>query len=115
CRSLGLDGYAHFKIELARTLAVGGAAYLHRDIGFDDSLPTVRRKVIDSSISVLASLNDQLDSAALGRAVERIRGARRLALLGVGLANIVASDAQQKFMRLDINCEALHDTHLQTM
>ena len=56
CRSLGLDGYAHFKIELARALAAGGAAYVHRDIAFTDDLATVRNKVFDSSINAISGL-----------------------------------------------------------
>jgi RpiR family carbohydrate utilization transcriptional regulator len=115
CRSLGLDGYPHFKIELARALAVGGAPYLHREIDFGDDLATVRHKVVQSSINALGTLQQSLDDAALAAAVARIDGARRLELFGVGLANTVASDAQQKFMRLDINCAARPDTHLQTM
>jgi len=115
CRSLGLDGYAHFKIALAAALASGGIAYVHRDIGFDDDVATVRAKVIQSSIGTLAALQHALDDAVTEQAVARIGGARRLALFAVGLANTVATDAQQKFMRLGITAEALHDTHLQTM
>lgn len=115
CRSLGLDGYPHFKIELARALAVGDAPYLHRELSFEDSFAEVRDKVLQSSINALATLQATLDDTALRTAAERIGKARRLELQGVGLANTIASDAQQKFMRLDIVCSALHDTHLQTM
>jgi RpiR family carbohydrate utilization transcriptional regulator len=115
CRSLGLDGYPHFKIELARALAVGDAAYLHREISFEDRHDVVRDKVLQSSINALSALQKSLDDTALRTAVARIGKARRLEILGVGLANSVASDAQQKFMRLDVVCSALHDTHLQTM
>ena len=41
--------------------------------------------------------------------------ANRLELIGVGLANTISNDAQQKFMRLGVTCQALHDAHLQTM
>jgi RpiR family carbohydrate utilization transcriptional regulator len=115
CRSLGLDGYAHFKIALAEALAAGGAAYVHREIGFDDTVAMVRSKVFQSSIGALAAVRDSLDDSIIEKAVERIRNARRLALLGVGLAHVVAADAQQKLMRLNITCEALPDTHMQTM
>lgn len=115
CRSLGLDGYAHFKIALAGALASGGTAYLHRDIGFDDDVETVRTKVFQSSIGTLTAFRNAIDDAVLAEAAEHIRNARRLELMAVGLANTIAIDAQQKFMRLDIACQALHDTHLQTM
>jgi RpiR family carbohydrate utilization transcriptional regulator len=115
CRSLGLSGFADFKIELARALAAGGAAYVHREIGFDDDLKTVCEKIVDTSVSAILGLRRSLDHAVLELAVDRIRSANRLELFAVGLTNIVASDAQQKFMRLDATCQALHDGHLQTM
>jgi len=115
CRSLGLTGFAEFKIELAQALAAGGAAYVHRHIGFDDDLKTVCDKVVDTSVNAILGLRRALNEAVLREAVERIRAANRLGLFATGLANTVASDAQQKFMRLDITCQALHDGHLQTM
>jgi RpiR family carbohydrate utilization transcriptional regulator len=115
CRSLGLSGFADFKIELAQALAVGGAAYVHRDIRLDDDITTVCDKVVDTSVSAILALRRSLDEVVLREAVERIRSANRLDLYAGGLTNTVASDAQQKFMRLDITCQALHDGHLQTM
>jgi RpiR family carbohydrate utilization transcriptional regulator len=115
CRSLGLDGYAHFKIALAEALAAGGAAYVHRDIGFGDDVAAVKKKIFDSSISAITDLRRSIDDELLQKAADRISRARRLDLIGVGLANTVASDAQQKFMRLDMICQSLHDGHLQTM
>lgn len=115
CRSLGLDGYAHFKIALAEALAAGGAAYVHRDIGFGDDIEAVKQKVFDSSINAITELRRSIDDDLLQQAADRIRKARRLDLVGVGLSNTVAYDAQQKFMRLDLICQSLHDPHLQTM
>lgn len=115
CRSLGLSGFADFKIELAQALAAGGAAYIHRDIRLDDDLTTVCDKVVDTSVNAILSLRRSIDEVVLREAVDRIRSANRLDLYAVGLTNTVAIDAQQKFMRLDITCQALHDAHLQTM
>ena len=115
CRSLGLEGYAHFKIELARALAAGGAAYVHRDIGFEDDIATVKKKLFDSSINAITELRRTIDDDLVQRAADMIRSAHRIEIFGVGLANNVAADAHQKFMRLDRICQSLHDAHLQTM
>lgn len=115
CRSLGVDGFSDFKIEMAQALAAGGAAYVHRDIAFDDDIATVRDKVFDAAVSAIVGLRRSIDEEAVAEAVRRIRDARRLEFYAVGLANTIATDAQQKFMRLDITCQALHDGHLQTM
>ena len=115
CRSLGLEGYAHFKIELARALAAGGAAYVHREIGFEDDITIVKKKLFDSSINTITQLRRSIDDDLVQRAADKIRTAHRIELFGVGLANTVAADAQQKFMRLDLICQSLQDAHLQTM
>lgn len=115
CRSLGVDGFAHFKLELARALATGGIAYLHREIGFDDGIGTVAAKVFQSSINALAVVQQAIDPAVLERAVDLLAAARRIEILAVGLSHIVALDAQQKLMRLETPCIALADSHLQTM
>ncbi len=115
CRSLGLEGYADFKIALAAALAAGGIAYVHRDVSFGDDVSVVRSKIVQSSMSALAGLQNTLDDSALEEAAARIGAARRIALFAVGLANTVSNDAQHKFMRIGLAPEALHDTHLQTM
>lgn len=115
CRSLGLSGFADFKIELAQALASGGSAYVHRDIRWDDDLATVCDKVVDTSVSAILGLRRSLDETVLRAAADRIRAANRLEIFAIGLTDPVATDAQQKFMRLDITCQALHDGHLQTM
>ena len=115
CRSIGLDGYAHFKVELAGALAAGGAAYVHRDVSFDDDEATVRTKLIQSSVNALTRLQESIDDAVISHAVDRICEAQRVQIFAVGLAGVPALDAQQKFMRLDLICETQRDAHLQTM
>jgi RpiR family carbohydrate utilization transcriptional regulator len=115
CRSLGVEGYADFKLELARARAAGGAAYLHREISFGDGVPTVCAKVFQSSINALAVVQESLDPALVDRAIDILAAARRIDCCGVGLSAIVAIDAQQKLMRLEVHCVAHHDAHLQTL
>ena len=115
CRSLGVEGYADFKLELARARAAGGAAYLHREISFSDGVPTVCAKVFQSSINALAVVQESLDPEVVSRTIDILAAARRIDCVGVGLSAIVASDAQQKLMRLEVHCVAHHDAHLQTL
>jgi RpiR family carbohydrate utilization transcriptional regulator len=115
CRSLGVEGFADFKLELARALATGGIAYLHREISFEDGIETVAAKVFQSSINALAVVQQSLDASVLERAVDLLAAANRIEVMAVGLSNIVAMDAQQKLMRLETPCIALADSHLQTL
>lgn len=115
CRSLGVEGYADFKLELARALATGGVAYLHREIRFGDGIGTVAAKVFQSSINALAVVQQGLDPAVLERAVDVLAATPRIEVIGVGLSQIVAQDAQQKLMRLETHCIVFADSHLQTL
>lgn len=115
CRSLGVEGFAHFKLELARALASGGVPYLHREINFGDSIGTVAAKVFQSSINALAVVQQGLDPAILDRAVDILAAAPRIEVMAVGLSQIVAQDAQQKLMRLETHCIVFSDSHLQTL
>ena len=115
CRGLGVGGYAEFKMELARALAAGGAPYLHREIAFGDPVETVFAKVFQSSINGLRTVQESLDVRAVEQAILRLAAARRIEFMAVGLANILALDAQQKFMRLEVPAMAHHDAHLQTL
>jgi RpiR family carbohydrate utilization transcriptional regulator len=115
CRSLGTDGFAEFKLEMARALSAGGAAYVHREIGFGDAVATVCAKVFQSSINALSVVGQRLDPAVVEQAIDILAGARRIDCIAAGLSTIVAIDAQQKLMRLQVPCAAHHDGHLQTL
>ncbi len=113
CRSLDLDGFSHFKVALASSLAAGGVAYVHRDVTFDDDLDALRSKLFQSSISMLTKLEDSLDMDAIETVVDRICAARRVQLYAVGVASILTQDTAQKLMRLDVACEPHPDAHIQ--
>jgi len=112
--ALGFSGFKEFKLRLAQSLA-SGVAYVHRDVGPDDSLGEVAPKVFNRTIGALMSVRNQLDSARLGRAVELITRAGRMEFYGIGNSGIVAADAQHKFFRFGIPAVAYSDPHTQGM
>jgi RpiR family carbohydrate utilization transcriptional regulator len=113
-RALGLSGYPEFKLRVAQSL-VRGLPYLHREIAPGDALDVVATKVLDSTVFAINELRATLDGGAIRRAVEIIAKAKRLDCYGIGPANGLAFDAQQKFMRYGIPAIAYLDGHLQTM
>lgn len=115
CRAIGLDGYAHFKVALAASLGSGGAAYVHREIDFDDGRNVVATKLTQSSVDALTKLQQSLDLDHVEAAVDKICAAGRVQLVAVGNSGILALDAYQNFIRLDIQCDMERDTHLQTV
>lgn len=113
-RALGLRGYPEFKLRVAQSL-VRGLPYLHREIAPGDALDVVATKVLDSTVFAINELRATLDAGAIRRAIDIIAKAKRLDCYGVGPANGLAFDAQQKFMRYGIPAIAYLDGHLQTM
>lgn len=113
-RALGLSGYPEFKLRVAQSL-VRGLPYLHREIAPGDALDVVATKVLDSTVFAINELRATLDAAAIRRAIDIVAKAKRLDCYGVGPANGLAFDAQQKFMRYGIPAIAYLDGHLQTM
>ncbi len=83
CCSIGLDGYAHCKVELAAALTASGAACVHRDVSIDDDKATVRTKLTQSSVNALTRLQESIDDAAATEAVDRISDALRVQLFAV--------------------------------
>ena len=112
--ALGYTGFKDFKLRLAQSLA-SGVAYVHRDVGPDDSLDEVAPKVFNRTIGALISVRNQLDAVRLKRAVELITRAGRMEFYGIGNSGIVASDAQHKFFRFGIPSVAYSDPHTQGM
>ncbi|AKU11171.1 transcriptional regulator, RpiR family [Azoarcus sp. CIB] len=112
--ALGYTGFKDFKLRLAQSLA-SGVAYVHRDVGPDDSLDEVAPKVFNRTIGVLISVRNQFDAVRLKRAVELITRAGRMEFYGIGNSGIVASDAQHKFFRFGIPSVAYSDPHTQGM
>ena len=71
CRKLGCDGFADFRISLARATAFG-APYLHREIGPADSMSDIIGKVFASSVDTLQMIGSRLDPAVMERAASAV-------------------------------------------
>ena len=114
CRRLGCTGFPDLKLRVAEGLA-SGTPYVHREVAIDDELSLVVDKMIDSTLRAVADCRDWLDRAALERAIELLRQARRIDCFGVGLATAWALDAQIKLMRLGVPAIWYPDGQTQAM
>lgn len=113
CRAIGCEGVRDFKLALAQSLAEG-TPYVHSRISAADETGAVVNKVIDGLSEALRHTKRQIDTNALGRAIEALATTRRLVIFGVGAGSgIVAQDAELRFFRLDMTANAYTDSHLQ--
>jgi DNA-binding MurR/RpiR family transcriptional regulator len=116
CKSLGVKGYKDLMIQVAgdlREREIKNEDY--QEIRKFDSMEDIVRNV---SLNNVQSINDTLkvlDVGMVGKAVEALIGAERIFLYGLGASNMIAADAQHKFMRINKTCFSFADPDMQLM
>lgn len=111
-RSLGFDGFQDFKYELIQSLATGIPA-TYSSVEANDSVADIASKVFDRSITSLRRASAALDLSSLEAAVNALRQAGDVLILGFGASGIVGQDAAQKFPLFGIPVNAPVDAHQQ--
>ncbi|MEW8978891.1 MAG: MurR/RpiR family transcriptional regulator [Symbiobacterium sp.] len=114
CRTLGCRGYQEFKLLLARDESLG-ARNLGEDLEESDDPGAILAKVTQNNADAVSKTGALLSPAAVDRAVEAIRRARRVEIYGVGTSGVTALDAMYRFRRIGINMTAIPDPHYAAM
>lgn len=115
CRSVGCASFNDFKIRLASTMTVA-AVYLRSDRVFSDDVGQLAQSVMLRAANAVRACLDQLDTAAVGRAIDAIAGGHRLDIYGQGGGSaVMAEDAKLRLFRLGIPVSAYTDGHQQRM
>ena len=111
CKSLGLNGYQDLKVRIAGDL-VKPAEQGYRDIEPSESYFSIVQKTTSNSIQSIRDSEEIINYEELERAVQTLLPAQNVHFFGIGASNIIAKDAQQKFLRIQKNATAFTDTHL---
>ncbi|MEH6992846.1 MurR/RpiR family transcriptional regulator [Neobacillus drentensis] len=111
CKSLGLNGFQDLKVRIAGDL-VKPAEQGYRDIEPDESYFSIVQKTTSNSIQSIRDSAEMINYEELERAVQTLLSAQNVHFFGIGASNIIAKDAQQKFLRIQKNATAFTDTHL---
>ncbi len=115
CRSLGCASFSEFKISLATTLTVA-SAYLKSERMFDDDAGQLAHTVMMRAAGAVRECLDQLDTTAVGRAIEALAESRRIEIYGQGGGSAaLAEDAKLRLFRLGMPVAAYQDGHQQRM
>jgi RpiR family carbohydrate utilization transcriptional regulator len=115
CRKLGCDGFPAFKIRLAQDLA-SARPYVPQNINYGDDVPEVFTKVVESTIDGLNSLKTTVPIEPLRQAIRMLASANRIEIFASGLTTeLVAVDAQRKFLILEIPTSFYPDPALQLL
>jgi RpiR family carbohydrate utilization transcriptional regulator len=111
CRALGYDGWHEFKLKLAQTLALALPDADQPPLQ-DDLAKDLVSKICSRSINTLLDLRNNLDAAAIERALSVLARANKIEFYGQGTSGIVAADAQHKFFRSGVPTVAYADPHI---
>ena len=108
CQSLGLKGFADFRIALARDLAQAGMP-----AGHSGACGSLFEKVFYVHAKSLTETLQMNPGRALEQAADVLRKARRIEVFSIGLSYPVAYTAYCKFTLLGLKASASFDAHLQ--
>ncbi|KAF0818616.1 RpiR family transcriptional regulator YbbH, clustered with N-acetylmuramic acid utilization [Bacillus sp. ZZV12-4809] len=111
CKSLDLKGFQDLKLRIAGDLQKTKEQGF-RDIEPNESLSSIIQKMTNNSIQTLRETAELLSTDELSKAVDAIQNAKTIHFFGVGASNIIAQDAQQKFLRINHMSNAFSDLHL---
>jgi len=114
CRNTGFQGYTDLKLSIARDV-VSPTQIIHDDIAEGDGPAVVARKVFMSNIQALYDTLEVLDEGALNKAIDRLTGARRILIVGVGTSVPVVHSMYNMLMRLGLICKSETDSYFQLM
>ncbi len=114
CRSLGCEGLSDFKLRLASGLT-GTVPVSHTQVTQDDSMVELGEKVLGNTASAILQVRSQLNRDMIDRSIELLLSAARIEFFAVGHYGVVAQDAQFKFLRLGMACNAYVEPRLQLL
>ena len=111
CRSLGCEGLSDFKLRLASSLT-GTVPVTHTQVTPEDSMTELGGKVMGNTAAAILQVRQSLNRDSIDRAIDHISRAQRLSVHASGYMGVVAQDAQFKFLRLGLSCNAYTDPRL---
>ncbi|WP_445493593.1 MurR/RpiR family transcriptional regulator [Photorhabdus sp. SF281] len=114
CRRLDTKGFPDFKLHLAQSLA-NGTPYVNRNVEESDTVSAYTNKIFESVMATLNTVKNNLDIAAVNRAVDLLTQARKISFFGLGASAAVAHDAMNKFFRFNIPVIYFDDIVMQRM
>jgi DNA-binding MurR/RpiR family transcriptional regulator len=114
CQQMGARGFPELKIAIAREIGAS-RELLHEDIVRGDGTTDVIAKIAASHRTAIDDTAKVLDPAAIDRAVDILRKARRIEIYGIGSAAPIAEDAAYRFLRVGLDARAMVDSHAQAV
>ncbi len=111
-KRLGFSGYQGLKISLAQE---SNSRVISSKITKEDTPAEIYAKVCNDIYMTLEKTKQALDADAFLTAAEKIKGAGKVLVFGLGNSASIALDASHKFIRAGINSVSYSDNHMQVI
>lgn len=112
CRTMNLQGYQEFKMQLSLSLAA-------QDVTagtFASSEPMeLAERIMKSNIQAIQDTYMMLDRDSVNAVVMMMEDARRVYFFGIGDSLLSAEEGRNKFLRITGKVACISDPHLQSM
>ncbi len=114
CRSLGYTGYLDYKLALTQDLA-SPTEFISEAVKEHDGVSEITQKTFAAANKGLYDSLQGLDMLELARAVDLIKNARLVLIIGVGTSAPIAQIFYNRLIRIGINTRVQTDSYLQLM
>ena len=116
-KKLGYSGFPEFKISFGRDMGRRDVEekinFIYEDIQETDDLDDLIKKIVYANSNIIQDTYSILDTNTVKEAVEIIKNARKIFILGAGYSGIVAKDFHYKLGELGMNSIYEADYHIQ--
>lgn len=106
CRRFGFESYQELKLHLVQSL-VPSAPFAYEQIIPDDSIDNIVRKTCRNSLNAIQRLEEDLKPEKVAEAAQLLQAASWVGIYATGISVVNALDAEHKFQRLGMRCQAL--------
>jgi RpiR family carbohydrate utilization transcriptional regulator len=114
CRRFGFDSYQDFKLHLVQNL-IPAAPFAYEQITPDESIDNIVRKTCSNSLNAIQRLAEDLVPEQVAEAARALLAASWTGIYATGISEVNALDAEHKFQRLNMRCQALLGPRRQEM
>ncbi|CEI81942.1 putative HTH-type transcriptional regulator YbbH [Oceanobacillus oncorhynchi] len=114
CKNIGVSGFQDLKLRVAGNLQTSELSnYNNTEISSGEKVSSIMDIISQKNIQSIEQTLKILDLSSVERAIEALDKANRIDFYGAAASQVIAQDAQQKFLRINKYCTAFEDAHLQ--
>lgn len=114
CKSIDVSGFQDLKVRIAGDIQTNELFnYSYEEISSDEEVNSLIEKISQKNIYSVMETLKILNRSSVEKAIEKLDDAKRIDFYGAAASQIIAHDAQQKFLRINKYCTAYEDAHMQ--